>query len=221
MITCFVTGVRCEINDAYVLNRREARDLLERLKDRVASLRRVLEQLSPLDDVETREFAMAPKHMNFSAKKHRLVCKAVAKGMAPGFPEIKLFITFEQYRANVRKTVLQGLREHPMMGKEVQEVDDATLLRADNTGKRVLHLLDGQRALPAKVRNAIVLGAVVRLRGQSAEEIVTLIRGAAATAGDGEAMGLTRAHLDAVRGLVGLNQVPASSQAQPQGVVGS
>jgi hypothetical protein len=201
MIHCYITGVQCEIKDSYVLNRREARDLLDRLKDRVASLRRVLEQLSPLDDVEAREFAMAPKYMNFSAKKHRLVCKAVAKGMAPGFPEIKLFVTFEQYRANVRKTVLRGLREHPTLGKEVQDVDDAALLKADNMGKRVLHLLDDRRALPAKVRNAIVLGAVVRLRGQSAEEIAKLIRTTAASNGDGEAMGLTQAHLGAVRSL--------------------
>lgn len=221
MITCFVTGVRCEINDAYVLNRREARDLLDRLKDRVASLRRVLEQLSPLDDVEAREFAMVPKHMNFSAKKHRLVCKAVANGMAPGFPEIKLFLTFEQYRANVRKTVLQGLREHPTLGKEVQDVDDAALLQVDKIGKRVLHLLDDHRALPAKVRNAVVLGAVVRLRGRSAEDIAKLIRTTAASNSDGESMGLTRAHLDAVRCLLGLNQVPESAQAQPQAVVGS
>jgi len=222
MINCFVTGVRCEMNEAYVLNRREARDLLDRLKDRVASLRRVLEQLSPLDDVEAREFAMVPKHMNISAKKHRLVCKAVAKGMAPGFPEIKLFLTFEQYRANVRKTVLQGLREHPTLGKEVQDVDDATLLHADKTGRRVLHLIDNHRALPANVRNAIALGVVVRLRGRSAEDIAKLIRTTATSNGDGSSIGLTQAHLEALRGLEQVTQVRVNTETPAQsGVAGS
>lgn len=219
MINCYVTGVRCEINDAYVLNRREAHDLLDRLKGRVASLRRVLEQLSPLDDTELSEFAVMAKSRKFAPKKHRLVCKAVAKGMAKGFPEIKLFVTWEQYQTKVRKTVLQGLREHPTLGKEVQDVDDATLLQADKTGRRVLRLLDSQRALPSKVRNAIALGTVVRLRGRSAEDIVTLIRTTAASNSDGDAMGLTQSHLEAVRGLVQVIPLPANTGAQPQGGV--
>ncbi len=217
MIHCYVTGVQCEINDAYVLNRREARNLLDRLKARVVSLRRVLEQLSPLDDMEASEFAAVTKRMNFSAKKHRLVCKAVAKGMAPGFPEIKLFLTFEQYRANVRKTVLQGLREHPTLGKEVQDIDDATLLQADKTGRRVLHLIDCHRALPANVRNAIALGAVVRLRGRSAEDIAKLIRTVAASNGEGDSMGLTQAHLEAVRSLEQVTQARVNTEPAPQG----
>lgn len=221
MIHCYVTGVQCEIKDSYVLNRREARDLLDRLKDRVASLRRVLEQLSPLDDMELNEFAVATKRMKFAPKKHRLVCKAVAKGMAPGFPEIKLFVTWEQYQDKVRKTVLQGLREHPTVGKQLKDVDDVALLQADKTGRRVLRLLDSERALPARVRNAIALGAVVRLRGHSAEDIVALIRATANSNGDGAAMGLTAAHLAAVRGLASVTELAANTEQPLPGLVGS
>ena len=35
MISCFMTGVQIQLEDAYVLNRREARDLLDAMKDRV------------------------------------------------------------------------------------------------------------------------------------------------------------------------------------------
>lgn len=110
MIHCYLTGVECRQEDSFVLNRREARDLLEALKDRVASLRRVVEQLSPLDDKDIDTGVPPSRRAGFAPRKHRLVCKAVADAMTPGFPEVALFLGWPQYQAMARKTIHQHAR---------------------------------------------------------------------------------------------------------------
>lgn len=108
MIRCYLTGVECPQEDALVLNRREARALLDLLKDRTASLRRVVEQLSPLDEWEVSLIAQAPRPAGIAPRRHRLVCKAVAEAMAPGFPEIQLFLTWPQYKSQAQGTIRDG-----------------------------------------------------------------------------------------------------------------
>jgi hypothetical protein len=103
-----MTGVQCRIEDAFVLNRREAHDLLGLLKDRTASLRRVIEQLSPLDAQDGYEAVPAARRATLAPKKHRLICKAMASALAPGFPEITLFLAWPQYQKNARQTIKHG-----------------------------------------------------------------------------------------------------------------
>lgn len=105
MAHCFMTGVQCQIEDAFVLNRREAHNLHQVLKDRIASLRRVLDQLAPLDDDEHGMGGPAFARKGFVPRKHRLVCKAVADALAPGFPEIDLFLAWPQYRLQARRLI--------------------------------------------------------------------------------------------------------------------
>lgn len=112
-IRCFMTGVQCRLDDSYVLNRRQARDLLDLLKDRAASLRRVMEQFSPLDDLEVNPAIPFARRARFAPKKHRLVCKAVADALAPGFPEIELFQSWSAYQSQARKIAQQGRRQTP------------------------------------------------------------------------------------------------------------
>jgi hypothetical protein len=131
MIQCFFTGVQCEMSDTFVLNRREARDLLDRLKDRVASLERVVLQLSPLDEVVQDESSPWAKRSKFTYKKHRLVCKAVSEAIAQAFPEIKLFLPWGQYVEQSRNTRLQGSHNHPDLDKPAKVVDDNALLCAE------------------------------------------------------------------------------------------
>lgn len=100
MARCFLTGVEFPLQQAFVLNRREARDLLHELRDRIASLQRVIEQLSPLDTHEPKRFA--PKRKD-APRRHRLVCKAVADALAPGFPEIDLFESWLDYRSRAKR----------------------------------------------------------------------------------------------------------------------
>lgn len=114
MARCFLTGVEFPLQQAFVLNRRGARDLLHELKDRVACLQRVIEQLSPLDTREATPFD-TPRNA-FVPKKHRLVCKAVADALAPGFPETELFLSWLEYRSRARRTALHGVHDVPAPG---------------------------------------------------------------------------------------------------------
>ena len=103
MVHCFLTGVQLPIELAYVLNRREARNLLVALNDRVASLRRVVEQLSPLDVVEPGDVpAHGKQRVEAARKQHRLICPALASALAAAFPETKLFLPWAEHRALVK-----------------------------------------------------------------------------------------------------------------------
>jgi len=115
MVRCFLTGVEFPLHKAFVLNRRDARDLLDTLKDRVACLQRVIEQLSPLDAREAEPFGRAHKSA-VVPKKHRLVCKAVADALAPGFPEIELFQGWLDYRSRARRIARHGVHDELMQG---------------------------------------------------------------------------------------------------------
>jgi hypothetical protein len=110
-----LTGVEFPLEKAFVLNRRDARDLLHTLKDRVACLQRVIEQLSPLDARDAEPFEWAHKSA-YVPKKHRLVCKAVADALAPGFPEIELFQSWLEYRSRVRRMAVHGVHDEPVPG---------------------------------------------------------------------------------------------------------
>ena len=112
MVRCFLTGVQFPIEEAFVLNRREAHDLLDMLKDRAASLRRLIDQLSPLDDEDSNAGLAHSRQSAFVRKRHRLVSRAVADALAPGCPEIKLFLEWPQYRSSARQAI-RG-HNHPM-----------------------------------------------------------------------------------------------------------
>lgn len=103
MIRCFLTGVQISIDDAFVLNRRDTHDLLAALKERLASLQRVIEQFSPLDEGD----ALVPtnRHPALRRKRHRLACKAAADMLATGFPEVQLFLPWPEYRQRSRSTM--------------------------------------------------------------------------------------------------------------------
>lgn len=204
MVRCFLTGVQFCLEEAFVLNRREARDLLDALKDRVASLRRVIDQFSPLDDEDDNAAVAHNGRTGFARKKHRLVCKAVADALAPGFPEIRLFLTWPEYHSHARLATLHGLRRHPLFGGEIGVLNDDALRQVEKLGKGVLHLLDPKRVLPQDTRLAIAVGTCVHHRGRSPEEVVRLIRTAAAENGDPDALRITQDHLDAVRNILGI-----------------
>ncbi|MBI5907758.1 MAG: hypothetical protein HY853_04140 [Burkholderiales bacterium] len=99
MVHCYVTGIQFQLEEGFVLNRREAHNLLNDLQDRAASLRRVIDQLSPLDEPEHNGAVSLPNTYQSGRKKHRLVCKAVADALVPGFPEISLLMSWPDYLA--------------------------------------------------------------------------------------------------------------------------
>lgn len=108
MVRCFMTGIQCEIDDAFVLNRRAARQFLDVLKDRAKSLQLAIEQLAPLDEKEVYSHSKLNPKRNFTPMQHRLVCKAVADALALGYPEINLFQRWPEYQAYVHRIRAQG-----------------------------------------------------------------------------------------------------------------
>ena len=110
MANCYMTGVQFPLETAFVLNRREARDPPDTLKDRVASLQRVMGQLGPLDAQDGYADIPPARRAGLAPRRHRLVCKAVADALAPGFPEIKLFMTWQQYQSQARQVIRRAAR---------------------------------------------------------------------------------------------------------------
>lgn len=177
MVHCFLTGVQLNIEQAYVLNRREARNLLAALSDRLVSLRRLIDQFSPLDDSDEPDQGRRQQRGRAGSRKHhRLVCKAVADAMAPGFPEIKLFQTWLAHRGQVQAVLQQGLRTHLVHGEAIKNLDEKSTSEGEQLGRAVLRLLDPQRQLPQNTRRAVGVAASLHLRGQQTEEAASLIR---------------------------------------------
>lgn len=201
MVCCFLTGVQLPIDKALVLNRREARSLLAALNDRVASLRRVIEQLSPLDIDDDATRAAYPQRPGAAHKKHRLICKAVAEALAPAFPEITLFVGWPVYQSQARSTTLNAFRDHPQFGDVIRPLSDVALREAGKLGQAVLGLLDPARALARKTRIAVSAGTCVNHRKCKPAEVVALIRKAAFEASVPNAAGLDEADLAAVRAI--------------------
>lgn len=195
MVHCYLTGVQFPLDEGYVLNRREAHGLLVALKDRIASLQRIVDQLSPLDDVDTsRQRGRMPP----ARKSHRLVCKALAEALAPGYPEIRLFIPWRQYRVHARLTEFHSLRGHPRFGDAIDKLDDDELLRAADLGIAVLRVLDPCRELPHKARLAIKAATCIRHRTLRAPDLLRLMRDAMAGAEAHEVLGLTEDELESL-----------------------
>lgn len=115
MAHCFMTGVQFELEEGFVLNRREAHDWLNALKNRVASLQHIVDQLSPLD-VEEKRAATHWRVPDFAPKKHRLVCKSMADALTPAFPEITLFLSWPDYylHSRLRLEAISG-RPNPVL----------------------------------------------------------------------------------------------------------
>jgi hypothetical protein len=217
MVHCFFTGVETTLQEARVLNRRAARDLLDELRDKVAGLQRIVMQTAPMDEAIEEKFWPGSPRFQAAPKRHRLVCKAVADAMAAGFPEIELFITWAQYVKQSRKTVVKGFREHPTLGEAAKRVDDDALLYAGKKGRRVLYLLDQLRVLSANTRQAIGMGSTTLLRPLTAEAIAELICKTALENGDPDSVGLTQNQLSEVRTLPRVVQMATKPEQSPQG----
>ena len=110
MIRCYLTGVQIPIENAMMLNRREALNQLTALREQLTSLQRTVDQFSPMDDMPQAAHPAFAKKKNFASKKHRLVCKAVADALAAAWPGTKMFIAWGEYTAQVRVAKQRQLR---------------------------------------------------------------------------------------------------------------
>lgn len=222
MVHCFLTGVQFDMDKAYVLNRRDARDLLAALSDRLVSLRRLIAQFGPLDERDEPDQDRRQPHGGAaSRKRHRLVCKAVADAMAPGFPEIELFQTWPSHQAHARTLMRQGLHAHPVYGVVIKELNDKAVSDGERLGRATLRQLDPQTQLPRRTRLAVCAAACLQLRGQQPEQAAGLIRSSMASAADLALLGLSMRDGLAIKGILAGNATttktgPAESAAGGQ-----
>lgn len=214
MVHCFLTGVQLDMDKAFVLNRREARDLLAALSDRLTSLRRLIDQFAPLDEGEEPDHGWQGQRRNAATRKrHRFVCKAVADAMAPGFPEINLFQTWPAYQTNVLAAVRQAMHTHPVHGAAIKVLGEKAVREGERLGRAVLRLLDPQGWLPRRTQLAICAAACLQLRGQLPEQAAGLIRSALVNADESPSLALSARDRSAIRTVLAAN-VATSPPAQ-------
>jgi hypothetical protein len=208
MPRCFLTGVQFPLLNAYVLNRREAFRLVRALEDRARTLRRVIAQLSPLDE--------APRHRRGSAAArpamvHRLVCRAVADALAGGFPEIRLLLPWPEYLLQARVAEIHFQPDHPRYGEAIRALTDEALAQAVTLGRRVMRSLDPQRRWPPEGHTAVTAGICVRHHTTQAVGLVRRIRALGDAGADPDGLGL---HADE-REFVRAGLLAASSEDAP------
>lgn len=100
MAKCFITGVELPLEETYVLNISSAHKAFRSLRHRLGAVERLIEQLSPVDDVE---FYDARKREMIMRKNRRIVSPIVAKALSTAYPECDLFFSWPDWQAKRRK----------------------------------------------------------------------------------------------------------------------
>jgi hypothetical protein len=100
MAKCFITGVEMSLSDGYVLDISAAKRALLNLRQRTATLERLIQQLSPYDDTEVYDVR---KHKPVTKKFRRLVTAQVAAALSAACPEATLFLSWNAATARRRE----------------------------------------------------------------------------------------------------------------------
>lgn len=100
MSKCFITGVEMNIFDSYVLDISAARRGLRNMRERMATLERLIEQLSPHDDAVIYDLR---KHKYVTKKFRRLVSAQVAAALSAACPEETMFLSWDNWTTRNRK----------------------------------------------------------------------------------------------------------------------
>ncbi len=104
MAKCFITGVELNISNSYVLDISAAQRALISLRQRVASLERLIQQLSPRDNAEVYDVR---KHQPVTKKFRRLVSAQVASALSATYPEETLFLRWGEWSARRRAILVK------------------------------------------------------------------------------------------------------------------
>ncbi len=116
MPKCFLTGLEINFDQAWLLNRGQAKRAAQTLRDRLAALDRLIQQLEPLDEVEVYR---GPVHGLRTRRDHRLVSRSVVNAYSQSFPDLDLFLSWEMYSkaTTQRKTGKAKSRQNPKAGQ--------------------------------------------------------------------------------------------------------
>jgi len=96
MAKCFITGVDLPLHEAYVLDRPAVHRALKDVRQQLATLERLLQQLGPHDDAEVYNVM---RHETTIRRDRRLVIQAVAEVLSTAYPKEKLFLTWQEWRS--------------------------------------------------------------------------------------------------------------------------
>ena len=96
MMKCFMTGIDITLEKAYVLDLYVAYRALGEMRQKVATLERLISQLGGYDEVKVRD---RKGEGLFTRRDRRLVCLSVAEALSATCPERRLFITWAEWRA--------------------------------------------------------------------------------------------------------------------------
>lgn len=125
MSKCFITGVEMNISNAYILDISAAHRAMRNMRQRMATLERLTQQLSPHDDAEVYDVRQN-KHV--TRKFRRLVSAQVAAALSAACPEETMFLSWDEWTARNRK-IMAKYRKAPKPDKATKP---ATLDSAAN-----------------------------------------------------------------------------------------
>jgi hypothetical protein len=99
MAKCYFTGVSMMLEESFLLDFGPALNALKHLRHRTASVQRIIDQLSLRDEVEVFN---AKEHKIETKKDRRLISKAVADTLASAYPEGRLFVSWQEWKARYK-----------------------------------------------------------------------------------------------------------------------
>lgn len=173
MAQCYLTGVEIQLEDAYILDLTTAHRTLRELKQKVATLERLIAQLGATDVVPVPNRAEAG---TFLRKDRRLVSRAVALALGAVCPDRQLFLPWILWRARGRAWLLSALRQHPDYAGRFRELSAAEAEQVLTLAHQVLQRLARGEHLPPEVRMATMAGVCVTLRDRSPEEVIAILQ---------------------------------------------
>ncbi len=172
MARCYLTGIEISLDDAFVLDLTVAHRLLRELRERVATLERLVAQLGEADRVQVRNRDGSGTVMR---KDRRVVSHSMAQALSALASDRELFVRWTDWRARGRFLPLAALREHPDYGARLRSLSVAELESVAELGRQVLGRLARGQHLSYEIRIAVMAGVCVSLRDRSAEEVVTIL----------------------------------------------
>lgn len=108
-----MTGMEIQLEDAFILDRREAHQALRDLRGKLKALEHLVAELGQYERVEM------PDQRNgktFTRLDSRLVCQDIAQALSAIWPEKKLFVSWPEWKAR-REAFFRALRK-PEKGDE-------------------------------------------------------------------------------------------------------
>lgn len=173
MARCYLTGVEIKLDDAFVLDLTTAHRTLRELKEKVATLERLIAQLGGTDRVPIPNRDGAGTYLR---KDRRVISRSVALALGAVCPDRELFVPWTVWRARGRTLPLSALSQHPEYGALLRELSAGESEHVVTLARQVLRRLAPREHLSQELRIAVMAGVCVTLRERSPEEVVAILR---------------------------------------------